>query len=541
MVGLYQRNFTLNLKSTPMKRLALLFLGALMVTGSLAQNFATGFVYEDLNRNGKKERREKAIPGVAVSNGTEVVLTGSKGEYSLPVGDDNIIFVIKPRDYTLPLNDFNLPRFFYIHKPGGSPGNYKYPGVSPTGPLPRSVDFGLISSPEEENFTALVLGDPQPLNKEEVEYFNRGIIDELAGIKGVSFGISLGDLVWDDLDLHIPYQESVKRVGIPWYNVMGNHDMNYNAPADSLSDETFEAHFGPATYAFNYGKAHFILLDDVRTPDPLGKSRYRGGFRPDQLEFIANDLLHVSRDKLVILSFHIPLFSTESEEFSLADRQQLFDILKDFPHVLVMSAHTHLQRQNFYSVHDGWQGSRPLHEFNSGTSCGDWHKGELDERGIPRATMYDGTPKGYSFLRIDGNSYTIDYKAAGKHADCQMNIYHPLVVPHNQRTGAPITVNFFMGRKGDTVEFRIDNGKWTAMNHTEKEDPSYLEQLWRWDRSGELLKGRRPSNPQPCSHLWQAAMPAVADEGNHTIEVKATDMFGRTFTGKSSFRVLNPE
>ncbi|HNU78726.1 MAG TPA: metallophosphoesterase N-terminal domain-containing protein, partial [Prolixibacteraceae bacterium] len=83
-----------------MKRLALLFLGALMVTGSLAQNFVTGFVYEDLNRNGKKERREKAIPGVAVSNGTEVVLTGSKGEYSLPVGDDNIIFVIKPRDYT---------------------------------------------------------------------------------------------------------------------------------------------------------------------------------------------------------------------------------------------------------------------------------------------------------------------------------------------------------------------------------------------------------------------------------------------------------
>jgi hypothetical protein len=110
------------------------------------------------------------------------------------------------------------------------------------------------------------------------------------------------------------------------------------------------------------------------------------------------------------------------------------------------------------------------------------------------------------------------------------------VVPLNQRTGALITVNFFMGRKGDQVEYRIDDGKWTAMTYAGKEDPAFQEQLWQWDRSSELLKGRRPSNPQVCSHLWQAAMPAVADEGNHTIEVKATDMFGRTFTGKSTFR-----
>ncbi len=519
----------------------LLLTGALMAQGIAAgipaRKSAGGIVYEDQNQNGRKERREKGIAGVAVSNGTDVVLTGSKGEYSLPVGDDNIIFVIKPSNYALPLNDFNLPRFYQNHKPGGSPAGTKYPGVAPTGPLPRSVDFGMISTPEKSSFSALVLGDPQPLSREEVDFFNRGIIDELAGIGGVAFGISLGDLVWDDLDLHLPYTEAVKRVGIPWYNVMGNHDKNYDAPADSLADETFEARFGPANYAFNYGNAHFIILDDIRYPDPQGKSRYRGGFRPGQLAFIANDLRHVDKNKLVILSFHIPLHSSDTEEFSIADRQQLFDILKDFPHVLVMSAHTHLQRHNFFTAAEGWQGSNPLHEFNSGTSCGDWHKGELDERGIPRATMYDGTPKGYSFLRIDGNRYVIDYKAAGKPADYQMNIYHPLVVPLNQRTGALITVNFFMGRKGDQVEYRIDNGKWTAMNHTEKEDPSYLEQLWQWDRSSDLLKGRRPSNPQRCSHLWQAAMPAVADAGNHTIEVKATDMFGRSFHQKSEFRV----
>ncbi|MBP7505823.1 MAG: calcineurin-like phosphoesterase family protein [Prolixibacteraceae bacterium] len=506
-----------------------------------AQGMVRGVVYGDLNGNGKMERREKGLPGVAVSNGREVVLTGPKGEYTLPVGIDNIIFVIKPEQYAMPLSEFNLPRFYHIHKPGGSPQGYKYPGVAPTGPLPRTVDFGLLPSEEKESFTALVLGDPQPLTREEVDFFNRGIIDEIAGIGGVAFGISLGDLVWDDLDLHLPYLEAVKRVGLPWYNVMGNHDQNYEARTDSLADETFEARFGPANYAFNYGKAHFILLDDILYPDPQGKSRYRGGLRPDQLEFIANDLRHVNKDKLVVLSFHIPLHSTDAEEFGLACRQQLFDILKEFPNLLVMSAHTHLQRHNFYGPGDGWQGSKPLHEFNSGTSCGDWHKGELDERGIPLATMYDGTPKGYSFLRIDGNRYVIDYKAAGKPDGYQMHIVHPRVVPLNQRTGAQITVNFFMGHMGNQVEYRIDEGKWSAMNHTEKEDPAYLEQLWRWDSSEELLPGRRPSSPQRCAHLWQAAMPAVPTEGLHTIEVRATDMFGRTFLQESSFKVSSPK
>ena len=520
------------------KRIALLIIGALMVTGTLAQNRATGIVYEDQNQNGRKERREKGIPGVAVSNGIEVALTGSKGEYSLPVGDDHIIFVIKPSGYSLPLNGFNLPQFYHIHKPGGSPGGYKYPGVSPTGPLPRSIDFGLIPAPEKPGFTALVLGDPQPLSREEVGFFNRGIIDELAGIGGVAFGISLGDLVWDDLDLHIPYMESVNRVGIPWYNVMGNHDMNYNAPADSLADESFEARFGPANYAFNYGNAHFIILDDILYPDPRGKSRYRGGFRPGQLAFIANDLRHVNRDMLVVVSFHIPLFRTD--EFLLESRQQLFDMLKDFPNVLVKSAHTHLQRHTFFTAADGWQGGKPLHEFNSGTSCGDWHKGELDEKGIPVATMYDGTPKGYSFLRIDGNRYTIDFKVAGKPAAYQMNIYHPKVIARNGGNQGQIVVNFFMGTKADRVEYRTGNGKWTPMNWFEGNDPAYMELVMRWDRTETLLPGRRPSNPQTCDHLWRSNIPSNLDPGIHILEVRATDMFGRTFHQKSEFRVVAP-
>ena len=45
--------------------------------------------------------------------------------------------------------------------------------------------------------------------------------------------------------------------------------MNYDVQADSLSDETFESYFGPASYSFNYGKVHFIVLDDIRYPIPV--------------------------------------------------------------------------------------------------------------------------------------------------------------------------------------------------------------------------------------------------------------------------------
>lgn len=62
-----------------MKKL-ICFCWALSLSFSLlAQNTVTGYIYEDSNQNGKKERREKGIPEVAVSNGKEVVLTDKKG------------------------------------------------------------------------------------------------------------------------------------------------------------------------------------------------------------------------------------------------------------------------------------------------------------------------------------------------------------------------------------------------------------------------------------------------------------------------------
>lgn len=510
-----------------------------------AQYVIKGKVYEDSNGNGKKEYREKELARVAVSNGEKIVLTDEEGRYELPVGKDNAVFIIKPSDYKSSTNEDNLPQFFYLHKPNGSPV-LKYAGVSPTGNQPRSLDFGLVPVEEKESFSVLIFGDPQPYTEQQVDFFSRGIISEVEGIEGVTFGLSLGDLVGDNLDLFNPYIQAVKNVGIPWYNLMGNHDMNLDVTVDSLSDETFEAHFGPANYAFNYGMVHFIVLDNILYPDPRDQKGYWGGFREDQLNFIENDLKHVPKDHLIVLAFHIPISESGGEDtFRDEDRQQLFNLLKDFPHTLSLSAHTHIQKQDFFGREEGWQQEKPHHHYNVGTTSGSWYSGRLNEEGIPVSTMRDGTPKGYAFINFKGNDYVIDYKAAGHPQEYQMNIYAPKVVWQNEETSAGIYVNFFMGSKEDKVMYRIDNGNWEMMDYKQEFDPGYLHLLHEWDFTEEPILGSRPPNFKGAKHLsrhlWRGNVPVRLPVGEHTIEVKASDMFGRTFTQKSSYRIESVE
>ncbi|WP_116126346.1 calcineurin-like phosphoesterase C-terminal domain-containing protein [Lewinella sp. IMCC34183] len=504
--------------------------------GLTAQETATGTVYADANGNGRRDRNEKGIAAVSVTNGERVVQTDASGNYSLPVGDDNIIAVVKPAGYAVPVDESNRPRYFYRHKPKGSPRS-DYPGVPATGDLPASVDFGLLPADESEQFTALIFGDPQPYTLEEIEFFARGVVAEVEGIENIPFGLSLGDLVGNDLDLFQPYIDAVKRVGIPWYNVMGNHDMNFDAPRDELSDETFEAHFGPANYAFTYGKVHFIVLDDILYPDPRDSSGYWGGFREDQLNFVENDLRFVPEDHLIVLAFHVPLNEYGGETYRDADRQRLFDILKDFPHTLSLSAHTHIQRQDYFSPEEGFERDTPHHEYNVGTTSGDWYSGRLNEDGVPVSTMRDGTPKGYAFLHFDGNRYTTEYRVAGKPADYQIEIFNPEVVAHGRNTQAGIYVNFFMGRAGDEVLYRVDDGDWKAMEHVEEQDPTYEASVYEWDTTPELPAGRRGSNPIPSTHLWRGGIPVRLEPGEHTIEVRATDQFGKTHRGTSTYRL----
>lgn len=520
-----------------MKILMGLLLSGLFLNSS-AQKIASGYVYEDLNRNQVREKAERGLEGIPVSNGELVVVTDSQGKYQLPVSDDNIIFVIKPSGYDTPVDENNLPRFYYIHKPSGSP-EMDFAGVEPTGNLPASVDFALCRVGEQDKFRVVLLGDPQVYSKEEITYFDQRIISELANVEGVSLGISIGDEVGNNPDLFIPYAKTVKKAGVTWYNVIGNHDLNHDAKSDELADESFENVFGPSTYSFNKGKAHFIILKDILWPDPRTNKNYWGGFTAKQMAFLKNDLALVPRDYLVVMAFHIPIWEgyVPKDIFRNEDREKLFSLLKEFPNTLSVSAHSHVQINKLMSADDGWKQEKPHHHLNLGTSCGSWYRGPLDAEGIPFSVMADGTPQGYAFLDVDANRYQIRYKAAGYPDNYQMAVYHPRIIAKAKKSTSSVFVNFFMGSEQDEVMFRVDEGEWLPMNYTVESDPSYLHLLHEWDFTDTLIPGIRPADARPCFHLWKASLPSHLAPGEHKLEVRARDLFGNFHTAAGSYRI----
>lgn len=515
---------------------------------------ATGTVFLDTNMNQIKDADEKGLAGVRVSNGSDVVQTDENGKYMLTVSDDSIIFVIKPRGYMTQVDENSLPRFYYIHKPNGSPEGLKYEGVQPTGPLPESIDFPLTEHSEPDTFKALVFGDTQPVSMQEIEWLAHDVVEEVIGTDAV-FGISLGDLVGDNLNLFLPLSEVMATVGIPWYNVYGNHDMNRKATDDKYADETFERVFGPTCYSYEWGPVHFINIDNVLfLPDDKGGSTYSSEVGERQLKFIENDLAFVPKDKLVVISMHIPL--TE-----MRDVNKLMELLSDRPHTLTLSAHTHVQKDSFIGAEQGWHGEDKHHHHNHATTSGSWWQGTLDEIGIPHTTMRDGAPNGYGIFTFSGNEYSIRFKAARRPAEYQMNIWTPWEVVQSEAANTDILVNVFGGNERSKVEMRIgQDGKWEEMTYTPQKDPFYKELRERDEvyqieqklhssvresvkmflKEGTKLpkRGKRLSYGVAKSfHIWQSKLPEDIKKGTHIIFVRTTDMFDQTFTGRRIIRV----
>jgi hypothetical protein len=491
----------------------------------------TGRVFLDRDADHQRDPDEPGLAGVGVSNGREVVSTDEAGLYRLPIDDDEIIFVIKPHGYMCPVDACNIPRFFYVHKPSGSPPDLEHPGVAPTGPLPRSVDFPLSARPEPGRFRIIVFGDPQPRDVQEVNYLTHDLVPELIGTDA-AFGVSLGDVAFDDLSVYGPLNAAMSTVGIPWYSVHGNHDENYDVTSDELADETWERVYGPPTFSFNWGPVHFIVLDDVMYDGDEERGRYHCELTDKQLAFIENDLAHIERDRLIVLMMHIPLFKMEN-------RDRLFALLEDRPHTFSLAAHWHEQWHEFYGPEDGWHGAEPHHHLVHGTACGSWWAGAPDEFGIPHATMADGAPNGYSIITFDGYEYSVRFKAAHRPAHEQMHIHAPDSITTAQVRTTEVLANIYAGSERSVVEMKVgDGGEWVPMKRIERTDP-YYEAMKAAEASETPPRGRELPRPAVCRHLWTAPLPANLPPGAHVIRVRAVDMFGQRDEGTRVIRIEN--
>ncbi len=499
---------------------------------------AKGIVFEDANRNGVFDKGETGIPGVSVSNQYEVVQSDKNGHFRLPVSKETILFVSKPAGYNTPVDKNNIPRFYYIHQPAGSPSGLKYKGIEPTGKLPKVIHFPLLKTKKDETFDVIIMGDPQTKTAQELSYYRDAVIAGLMGTKA-RFYIALGDILYDDLSLYDGMNRLVGQMGIPAYHVMGNHDMNRRVPDYIYEAETFKRTYGPDFYSFNYGKVHFVVLNTVKYKGWNKKENkpgsYTGYVHERQLTWLKNDLSNVPEDHLVVLTMHIPIKSDmyDNERTAIMNRAAFFKVLENRPHLLALAGHMHFVEHLEFSAKDGWSGSVHFPLLTAGAGCGSWWHGPKDPRGIPYGIGTDGSPNGYFLFTFKGNSYKYSFIPSGASAGKRMRINSPFGTLSTQELkDLQINVNIFAATPRAKVTFRLDSRPAAAMKRTVMKDPFFAQMVK--ENPKDYLKWMEPV---PSSHIWVAPLPGDLAPGIHRLEITVKDQQGSKYSANRLFEV----
>jgi hypothetical protein len=483
---------------------------------------ASGRVFLDRNGNGLPDAGEPPVVGVLVGQGAALVRSDAEGRYTLPrqAGSNAPLFVIKPPDHALPMRADGLPDFW---RPAGT----------------ARWDIPLRAAPQAVPYDVRVFGDPQPKSAIDVNYFARDIVAYEARLPRARVGLSLGDIVHGDLSLLPAVARATAATRTPWLHVSGNHDRDAAAADDDASLATFRSVFGPDTFAWEEPGLAIVVLDNViHEPGGDGPSRYIGGFRDAQFDFLEAYLPGVSDDVLLVLAIHIPLF----DRFRDADRQRLFDLLAKRTNTLVLSSHTHIQQHRWHGVDAGYRGAAPLHEYNVGAACGAFWTGVKDARGIPDTRMADGTPNGYATLIVKpGGAYGLRWHVAGAADDPPFALHAPKVLRRGAWPGFGVYANVWMGDADTRVEYRIGDGEWQPMQRVERGDPELLAINADDDRAAGLRGYDRAPEAGTSPHLWRGTLPTDRNVGEHAIEVRVFDRWRGVLTRSASYRLVDVE
>ncbi|MFT4861621.1 MAG: hypothetical protein ACI95C_000831 [Pseudohongiellaceae bacterium] len=523
-----------------------------------------GSVYEDRNDNDRHDRVEPGIAGASVSNGCDVVVTDAGGSYQIEIHPTQILFVSKPANYRVKVDEYNVPRFFYRHYPTGTPQqiagtavDWAWPVISSSGPLPSFINFGFLPDPQASaNFSAHGFADTQARFDLGEDMLREDLVSPLIGNPyGVEFGLTVGDVVYDNLALYERHKKMMGLMDIPQWYLPGNHDINFNSPNGIFANETFKSHFGPTYYSFNQGNVHFVALNNVEyagLDQRFGNSSYRGFIPQYQLDWLEQDLANVSPDKLIVIATHIPLVSEADDGFSTPisgplteNFASLLEILAPFSNIYGLAGHDTSSSWKVAVGHDhGWQGQPWIAHTLAEVRGSGWTKGKIDERGVKDAVMDDGNPNGFYLLKFADTTLTPQFKPFPFGADGNKALRITLDPALSQQPGGSINrgqlnpatkvvVNLFDGGVRDQVFVSLDDQDFMAMTYTVRTDP-HLERLHQQNPEGD----ESYNAPTRSAHIWEIALPENLESGLHVIHIKTEDEFGQTHSSALSFEIL---
>ncbi|NRA30343.1 MAG: calcineurin-like phosphoesterase C-terminal domain-containing protein [Parvularculaceae bacterium] len=397
--------------------------------------FAKGVVFEDLNRNGRRDEGEPGVQGVKVTNGLDVTLTGADGAYELAARADMALMVVQPKGYQVPHNEHWVPQFAYQHKPEGSPKLMRYGGLPATGLMPEAVNFPLVKAGNGSDVGCIILGDTQAYSNQEISYFRDSTIDDLLDREEKpDCVIAVGDVVGDDLGLIPRMAEVIGTLKTPQWWIHGNHDYDIDADYDEDSADSWRHLAAPAYYAFEIGDAIVIAIDnvvypctkkDAETPGhdycvTSDRKAYNGRITDEQMIWIENILALTDPEKLVIFAHHIPFvtFYDETSPVHQTDNVTALYAMVRGREALSLSGHTHTTE--VFEPGDSFAGWKtavgvealPFRHIVAGAASGAWYQGDFGHDGTPMALQRMGAPKGWLRLDIQGTDYQETYRGA---------------------------------------------------------------------------------------------------------------------------------
>lgn len=443
----------------------------------------------------------RGIGGVVVTDGLRVIRTAEDGTFELPSDDRRLfIYLSLPAGYRIPVNPTGTARF------------YQKIETDENGEMRAA--FELERDPQDRTrHRFLFVADPQTENAYEVERFHTETVSDVRELIRKSgenerplFGMGGGDLMFDNLELFPEYEVGVKRMGIPFFQLIGNHDIEFRVRSTEDAYRVFQEYFGPTHYSFEVGEIHYVVLNNIFW---FGAG-YVGYLDKDQLDWLEADLSAVEPGKTVVVAMHIPAFSSQhlrqgenapSPRLSVANREALYRILEPY-NVHILSAHMHEHDHVF-------EGG--THEHIHGTACGAWWTGPI---------CFDGTPNGYGIYEARGSELRWQYKATGYGIDHQMRLY-----PRGADPEAPA---MFLANVWDwDPEWKVywyENGERQGeMIRKTARDPLAKELFEGPDKPAR----RTWVNPVPAVHMFYAPLAEKAGQ----VRVEAVNRWGKTFIG----------
>lgn len=438
------------------------------------------------------------INNVVITDGYTCTTTDQKGIYQMKKDRHaTLVYYSTPSDYQVNTTSESIKTAsFYSELTAGT----------------ERYDFELKKLPSSEtDFILIAIGDPQVRTEANIKRFETETMADIKKFIATQstpiYGIALGDIVHDKMEYFDQMKKLMGSANMPVHSAIGNHDKEaYTSSSQPRTNKEYNISLGPVNYSFNRGDVHFVCLDNVVYSDD---TKYSGGFTDSQVEWLKQDLSYVSKDKMIIVYYHIPL-----RNHNYKNRSEILQLLDGYAEVHLMAGHTHYN-ENFMI-------SSPIsvYEHIHAAACGSWWHSTLNG---------DGTPNGYAVYHISGPSIKEwYYKPTNFSKDFQMRL-HKGDIDFGGKYGYysykqdenTIIANVWNADDQWQIEAFEDGKKVADLRPL----PKTLKDAWTLGYHIGV-KNRNPANYSPSNkHLYLHTM--VNPEAQ--LEIRATNQFGNVY------------